>query len=72
MAFDRSRADLGLLNSNESPVAGIELNLRIQKGMGFRQRDKWGDFTPLTISSVIRHGHWLSQKSIGYNPLGGT
>ena len=71
MATEKSQAGLQLLNSNENTEAFIELNLRIQKGVGFRQHDKLGDFTPLTISSVIGHGHLLSQKSIGCNPTGG-
>lgn len=57
--------------SGAASEAYIELNLRIQKGVGFRLHDKWGDFTPLTISSVMGHGHLLSPKSIRCNPPGG-
>lgn len=70
MITKRSQKGLGLLNSDENTEAYIELNLRIQEGVGFRQHDKWKEFYSLTISSVIRHGHLPLQKFTGRNPVG--
>lgn len=46
MTTEKGQAGVGLLNSNENTEAYIELNLRIQKNLGFRQHDKWEDFAP--------------------------
>lgn len=40
MIIENSLAGVELLNSDEDTEAYIELNQRIQKGVGFRQHDK--------------------------------
>lgn len=40
-----------------------------ENSKGFRQHDKWRDFTPQTVSSVRGRDRLVSHKAIGCNPL---